>query len=61
MTKKLHRRLALTTAGMLCLLNTLPAQAAPAKSEIEQLKQQVHMLMQQNQQLNQRLTDMEKG
>lgn len=61
MTKKLHRRLALTTAGMLCLLNTLPAQAAPAKSEIEQLKQQVQMLMQQNQQLNQRLTDMEKG
>ena len=61
MTQKLHRRLALTTAGMLCLLNTLPAQAAPAKSEIEQLKQQVQMLMQQNQQLNQRLTHMEKG
>jgi len=60
MTKKLNRTLALTAAGMVCLLNTLPAQAAPAKSEMEQLKQQVQQLMLQNQHLNQRLTEMEK-
>ncbi|MBV5319092.1 MAG: LbtU family siderophore porin [Desulfobulbaceae bacterium] len=60
MTKKLNKTLALTAAGMLCLFNTLPAQAAPAKSEMEQLKQQVQQLLQQNQQLNQRLTEMEK-
>jgi len=60
MTKKLNRTLALTAAGMVCLLNTLPAQAAPAKSEMEQLKQQVQQLIQQNQHLNQRLTEMEK-
>jgi len=62
MTKKLNRNLALTVAGVLCLLNTIPAQAAaPSKSEIEQLKQQVQQLMQQNQQLNQRISDMEKN
>lgn len=62
MTKKLNRNLALSVAGVLCLLNTIPAQAAaPSKSEIEQLKQQVQQLIQQNQQLNQRISDREKN
>jgi len=61
MTQITRRILALATAAALCLLLPLPTRATPAKSEIEQLKQQVQMLMQQNQQLNQRITDMEKG
>ena len=61
MTKRLNRSLALTAAGMLCLLNAQHGQAAPANTEIEQLKQQVQLLMQQNQQLNQRLNEMEKN
>ena len=62
MTKKLNRTLALAAAGILCLLHTLPAEAAtPTKAEIDQLKQQVQQLMQQNQQLNQRIGEMEKN
>lgn len=61
MIKKLYRNLALTTAGLFCLLHTQPTLAAPSKSEIEQLKQQVQQLMEQNKQLNQRLTEMEKS
>lgn len=61
MTKRLNRTLALTAAGMFCLLNAQHGQAAPANTEIEQLKQQVQLLMQQNQQLNQRLNEMEKN
>ncbi len=60
MTKKLNKTLALTAVGMLCLFNTLPAQAATVQAEMEQLKQQVQQLMQQNKQLNQRLSEMEK-
>lgn len=60
MTKKLNRALALTATGVLCLLNTLPVQAATVKSEVEQLKQEMQQLMQQNQQLNQRLSEMER-
>lgn len=60
MTKKLNRTFALAAAGVLCLLNTLPVQAATPQSEMEQLKQQVQQLMQQNQQLYQRLSEMEQ-
>lgn len=61
MIKTLNRPLAVATAGMLCLLNILPAQAASSAAEIEQLKQQVQQLMQQNQQLSQRISEMEKN
>lgn len=61
MKKTLNRSLVLAAASM-GLLATSPVQAAsPSKTELEQLKQQVQMLMQQNQQLNQRITDMEKS
>ncbi len=62
MTKTLNRSLALAATTACLLANTIPALAAsPAKTELEQLKQQVQALMQQNQQLNQRITDMEKN
>ena len=59
MTKRLNRSPALPRRA-LCLLNAQHGQAAPANTEIEQLKQQVQLLM-QNQQLNQRLNEMEKN
>lgn len=59
MTKKMKKTVTLMAAGMLSLANTPTLQAAPANSEIELLKQQVRELTQQNQQLNQRLTEME--
>ena len=59
MTKTFNRSLAFAAASI-CLLATSPAQAAsPSKAELEQLKQQVQLLMQQNQQLNQRITEIE--
>ncbi|MGE4559643.1 MAG: LbtU family siderophore porin [Desulfobulbus sp.] len=62
MTKTLNRTLVLAAASASLLMSNAPAQAAsPSKSEIEQLKAQVQMLMQQNQQLNQRLSEMEKN
>ena len=59
MTKKMKKTVTFMAAGMLSLANTPTLQAAPANSEIELLKQQVRELTQQNQQLNQRLTEME--
>lgn len=62
MTKTLNRVLALAAASVWLLAPTPPAQAASAtNAELAQLKQQVQLLMQQNQQLNQRITDMEKS
>lgn len=59
MKKTINRTLTLMAAGMLYLASTPAAEAAAASGELEQLKQQVHLLTQQNQQLNQRLTEME--
>jgi hypothetical protein len=60
-TKKWNRTLGLAAAGagILCLLNSQPALADASPSEMEQLKQQVELLLQQNQQLSQRLSEME--
>ena len=59
MKKTINTSLTLMAAGMLCLASTPAAEAAATSDELEQLKQQVQLLTQQNQQLNQRLTEME--
>jgi hypothetical protein len=62
MIKTVNRTLTMATIGSLCLLSPALLHAAtPSKGEIDQLKQQVQQLMLQNQQLNQRLTEMEKS
>ncbi|MDD2467029.1 MAG: LbtU family siderophore porin [Desulfobulbus sp.] len=62
MIKAFNRTLVLAAASACLLATTIPAQAAsPSKSELEQMKMQVQMLIQQNQQLSQRITEMEKN
>lgn len=62
MIKRFNRTLVVAAASACLLAAAIPARAAsPSKSELEQLKMQVQMLMQQNQQLSQRITQMEKN
>lgn len=54
------RNLALTAAGLACCLTAQPGQAATQAQEIELLKRQVEALMQQNQALSKRISEMEQ-
>ena len=62
MIKLLNRPLVLAAASACLLFGTETTQAASStKAELEELKAQVQLLMQQNRQLNQRITQMENN
>lgn len=62
MKKMFGRHLMVAMAGTACLLQAPATHAGQSpRSEIEELKQQVRQLMDQNQQLSERLGEMEKG